>query len=140
MKRKLDKRTQPLAALVLGAAALGLSAPVSFAHHSYSQFDTGKCLTVAGTVRNVQMTYPHVWIWIKAPGANGAVDVWGFEGASPVVLQRVGWPKEALKVGDQVTVRYSPLKDGRKGGAFGSIVKADGTELRSGSPACTTKR
>lgn len=131
--------THRIAALLL-CSTLGLSATQSTAHHSYAQFDTARCESIVGTVRNVVMTYPHAWLWLTTKDAKGGAEIWGFEGASPVVLRKLGWTQTAVKVGDTVTVRYSPLKDGRHGGSFASVQLAGGRELLGGSPACTEKR
>lgn len=131
----MNRSTDRLAAL---AACLGLALACtpSRAHHSYSQFDASKCLTIEGTVHRIEWSYPHVWLWVNVTNAKGAVEPWGFEGASPVVLQRVGWTKSTLKDGDKVSVRFSPLRDGRNGGAFASVKVPDGRDLLGGATAC----
>ena len=120
--------------------ATGMSSAPAGAHHSYAQFDTAKCQSIAGTVRKLEMTYPHVWLWLDTTDTSGTAQVWGFEGTSPVMLQRLGWNRAALQPGDKVTVRYSPLKDGRHGGSFASVQLSDGRQLQGGSPACTGSR
>ena len=94
----------------------------------------------SSTRQSVSPSHPHVWLWLNTTGAKGAAEAWGFEGASPVVLQKLGWTRTALKAGDKVTVRYSPLHDGRHGGAFATVRLPDGRELGGGSPGCTEKR
>jgi hypothetical protein len=139
VESKMNERLHRIVALA-ACSALGLSATQSFGHHSYSQFDASKCLSLVGTVRNLEMNYPHVWLWLNVTDSRGATDTWGFEGASPVILQRLGWTKTSLKVGDKVTLRYSPLRDGRHGGSFASVQLPDGRELQAGSPACTNRK
>jgi hypothetical protein len=46
------------------------------------------------------------------------------------------WKRDVLKTGDKITVRYSPLKDGRTGGALNTVTLPDGTTLRAATPAC----
>jgi len=135
----MNTRIHITAALTL-CTALGLISTRSFAHHSYSQFDASKCLSIVGTVRTMEMTYPHAWLWLNVTDAKGATEAWGFEGASPVILQRLGWSRSSLKSGDKVTLRYSPLKDGRHGGAFAVVQLPDGRELKGGSPAACKER
>jgi hypothetical protein len=137
MGRTMNQRTLGLTALI---ACLGLGPAQSFAHHSYSQFDSAKCQSLEGTVNRVEWTYPHAWLWVNVTDTKGVVTPWGFEGASPVVLQRVGWTRSTLKEGDKVSVRYSPLKDGRHGGSFASVKLSDGRELLGGSPACSPRK
>ena len=58
------------------------------AHHSFAAFDTQTQKTVTGTVKQVEWTNPHIWIWLDVPNAQGGVDVFGFEGMSPNYLAR----------------------------------------------------
>ena len=99
------------------------------AHHSFTMFDIGKCETIEGTVRNYQWTFPHTWIWLFVPNSEGTQDIWGFEGEPPSNLAQDGWTSTSLKKGEKVKLTYSPLKDGRQGGAFSIVEFADGTKL-----------
>src|SRR5712691_11556475 len=111
---RINSRHAFLAGLmtVLLAAA---TAPV-LAHHSFSPFDMGTQKTVTGTVKAIEWTNPHTWIWLDVPNEQGGVEAWGFEGMSPNFLARPGWTRTSLKVGDKITVMFRPLRDGKKGG------------------------
>ena len=126
----MNTRTTLLAVLVI----TGLSAavlPVA-AHHSFSAFNTTETKTVTGTVRNLEWTIPHIWLWLNVPNDKGGVDVYGFEGMSPNFLERRGWTKSTLKAGDKVTVDYNPMKDGKNGGMFRSGKMENGKTLTMG--------
>jgi hypothetical protein len=113
--------------LLLGLAAL--SGRVS-AHHSYAMFDQGRRLSVEGTVRALEWTNPHVWVWVDVPDGKGGATPFGFEAQAPSELQRFfGWTSTSVKRGDRVVVRYAPLRSGKNGGALHTIVFADGREL-----------
>ena len=112
------------AALVVAAGA-GLAQ----AHHSFAPFDMANQKTVTGTVKTVEWTNPHSWIWLDVPNEQGVVEPWGFEGMSPNYLARRGWTRTTLKAGDKITVSYRPLRDGSKGGMFVSTKLADGRTL-----------
>jgi hypothetical protein len=99
------------------------------AHHSFAQFDASKCKTISGTVRTFAWGYPHTWLWLNVQNATGGVDVWGFEGEPPSNLAQEGWSKTSVVKGDKVTVAYNPLRDGRNGGAFAMLKRADGSLL-----------
>ena len=62
-------------------ASLG-SVSAAWAHHSFSNFDMSKTLTIAGTVRAFEWTNPHVWLWIDVPDSKGGSTAWGLEGAA----------------------------------------------------------
>ena len=126
----MNIRTTLLAVLVvtgLSAAAL----PVA-AHHSFSAFNTTETKTVTGTVRNLEWTNPHIWLWLNVPNDKGSVDVYAFEGMSPNFLERRGWTKSTLKAGDKVTVDYNPLRDGKNGGMFRTGKMENGKTLTMG--------
>jgi uncharacterized protein DUF6152 len=110
----------------------------AFAHHSQVLFDMTQCLTISGTVRTWQFESPHSWLWVVVPNARGSSDVWGFEASSPAQMIEAEhrWKRDVVKTGDKVTVRYSPLKDGRTGGALNTVTLPDGTTLRAATPAC----
>jgi hypothetical protein len=102
------------------------------AHHSYAVFDLKKRLTVAGTVAKFEWTNPHsyLWVYVPRPGNPKEYDLYGFENGSPTMMSRQGWTKSVLKAGDQVSIEYSPLKDGRQGGHLARVTFADGRVLR----------
>ena len=88
--------------VVLGSVASG----AAFAHHSFSaEFDAAKPVKLTGIVTNVEWTNPHVWFYINVKDeATGKVTNWGAEMGPPHGLQRGGWRRETLKIGESVTV------------------------------------
>lgn len=116
-------------ALVL-AAGTGLRA-----HHSFAPFNLQTEKTITGTVKQLDWTNPHIWIWLDVKNEQGVVETWGVEGMSPNFLGRRGWTKNSMKPGDAVTMTIRPLKDGSPGGMFVRATLADGTELTSGGRA-----
>lgn len=122
-------------ALLVGAC-LGLSA-VAAAHHSYSMFDGTRTVTVKGTVAKLEWTNPHVFIWMYVPNSavQSGFDLYAFENGSPNVLARAGWSKDTFAAGEELTIEYWPLLDGRTGGHFRQATRADGSTLRgAGGP------
>lgn len=127
---------------IITLALLAVTASSSaFAHHSQAMFDMDKCRTIKGTVRTFQFGFPHSWLWIVVPGPQGADDIWGFESAAPVQMMEVNprWKRDVVNKGDKVTIRYSPMKDGRHAGALGTLALPDGSVLRAATPACAAE-
>ena len=124
--------TKPLAAGVALAAVLA-GVPV-LAHHSFAMFDQKKVMTLEGTVTEFQWTNPHSFIELDVPGAGGRATHWSIELNSPNNLKRQGWSRTSLKTGERVSLRMAPLRDGRPGGLFLDLKKADGKVLDSGLP------
>ncbi|MEO6080755.1 MAG: DUF6152 family protein [Steroidobacteraceae bacterium] len=124
MRHTFSARLFALAVMVASGSAV--------AHHSFAMFDMSSQKTVAGTVKKVQWTNPHIWIWIDVANGKGGTEVYGFEGMSPNFLERRGWKRTTLKPGDAITVLYRPLRDGTNGGMFLSTKLPDGTALSMG--------
>jgi Cu/Ag efflux protein CusF len=116
----------------LVAVAIVMTAASVAAHHSFAVFDMSGQKTATGTVKRVDWTNPHIWIWIDVANDKGGVDIYGFEGMSPNYLERRGWKRTTLKAGEKVTVVYRPLRDGSNGGMFMTTKLANGTVLTMG--------
>ena len=114
-------------AAIFGAVAALLLAGTALAHHSYAMYDRDKHVTVEGTIAKFEWTNPHTFLWFYAPKAGGGYQLTGLEGGGPAELTRMGWSKASFKVGEKVTVEYTPLKDGRPGGSFLKATHADGS-------------
>ena len=125
-----------LARVVVAAVTLG-SAAAAAAHHSYAMFDGTRTVTVKGTVAKIEWTNPHVFVWMYVPNPDrdSGFDLYAFENGSPNVLARMGWSKTTFATGEQLTIEYWPLNDGRTGGHFARALRADGSEVRgAGGP------
>ena len=117
-------------AYILGSlvvAGVLLTSVQSSAHHSFAaEFDASKRVRLTGIVTKVEWTNPHVWFYINVTkderstdGENwtpvdkaGKVENWGAEMGPPHGLQRTGWRRDSLKIGEQVTVVGSLAKNG----------------------------
>jgi hypothetical protein len=113
-------------AMICGAATLAWS------HHAAAPvFDMNAEKTVAGVVKQVDWTNPHIWIWLDVQNASGQVEPWGFEGMSPNFLARRGWTRTSLLPGMRISVTFRPLRDGKAGGMFMTGKLEDGKVLTS---------
>jgi hypothetical protein len=112
-----------------GALVVAAVAAPAVAHHSFAMFDQTKTVSLKGTVAEFQWTNPHAWIELDVPNARGVVERWSIELNSPNNLTRQGWRRSTLKAGDKVTVTINPLRDGKKGGLFNTVLLPDGKRL-----------
>ena len=129
------KTQQAIISIILTIVFIAAGASVAAAHHSAAPFDTTTSKTISGTVKQVDWTNPHTWVWVDVPNSRGSVDTWGFEGMSPNYLGRRGWTKTTLRPGDKITIAFRPLRDGSNGGMFVSATRPDGKLLRmTGEP------
>jgi hypothetical protein len=115
------------------AAGLALAAAPAVAHHSFAMFDQTKVMTLEGTVHEFQWTNPHSFIELDV-ASGGRTQRWSIELNSPNNLTRQGWRRTSLKAGEHISVRIAPLRNGRTGGLFLDLRKADGRVLDSGLP------
>ena len=116
-------------AVVFAALALLAGVPAA-GHHSFAMFDQTKIMTLEGTVTEFQWTNPHAFIELDSAGGRH----WSIELNSPNNLKRQGWSRDALKPGDKIKLRMSPLRNGKPGGLFLDLTRADGKLLDSGLP------
>ena len=114
-------------ALVVTVFALVGARTVS-AHHSHSMFDMTREVEITGTVTSVSYRNPHVFLHVDAKNDSGQVVSWAIEMSNISNMQSRGIHGGTFKVGDVITVRFNPLRDGRFGGNYTSVVAADGKE------------
>jgi len=117
---------------IRGAGALStclfLTIAPAWAHHSMSAaYDDKKPVTVKGTVTKFDWTNPHVLIFVDAADAKGNIANWALEFDSRIELERNGWTRDSVKVGDAVTVEGSLARDGSKQ-ASGKLVTLAGSK------------
>lgn len=119
----------------LVAFTLLLAVP-AFAHHAFvAQYDAGKSTTLRGVVTKVEWTNPHARFYIDVKDASGKVTNWNLELASPNALRRLGWTRDILKVGDQVSAYVAPAKDGAKMANARTVTLGDGRKMVAGIAA-----
>jgi len=114
----------------LWLASLGLlAASPAWSHHSTAMFDYAKTESVTGTVKDFQWTNPHSYIQVLVPDGKGGHTEWSIEIGTPTHMARLGWSKQSLKPGDQVTISFAPMKDGSHAGTVKTATLADGRVL-----------
>jgi hypothetical protein len=102
-----------------------LAVAPAMAHHSFSaEYDNKKPITLKGTVTKVDWMNPHVYFYIDVE-ADGKVTNWGLEMGPPNGLQRSGWTKNTMQVGDEVIVEGTLAKDGSKQANARSVMMAN---------------
>jgi hypothetical protein len=74
-----------------------------FAHHGTAVYDMETLTTVKGTVTEFQFTNPHAQILFDVKREDGKTERWIAETNSATALYRLGWKKDTLKPGAQIT-------------------------------------
>lgn len=115
----------PTWAGLAGIVALGLAGPAS-SHHSHAMFDHSREVAITGTVREYAYNNPHVFLYVDVEEADGKVVEYWVEMSNIPNMIRRGVGAKTFQIGDVVTVNMYPLRDGRPGGNYSTIVAADG--------------
>lgn len=125
--------TRTLGCVVLLA---GLMAGTSVnAHHSTaSVYDPSQEGVVTGALSKLQFVNPHGSITVTVENDDGTTTDWVFTTGSATALANRGISKvgpNALTIGEEVTVKFQPARNGAPLGGFMSLTRADGSELRN---------
>jgi uncharacterized protein DUF6152 len=106
------------------------------AHHSFgSEYDNTKPINLKGAVTKIEWTNPHVYFYIDVRDEQtGNVVNWALEMGAPAVIQRSGWTRNTMKIGDLVLVTGSQAKSGKPHGNARTVtMAATGQRLGAGS-------
>jgi Family of unknown function (DUF6152) len=107
---------------------VGISVP-AFAHHGNSAYDMSKTVPMKATVTKFEYSNPHTQVYYDVTDDKGNVEHWVAETTNPAMLNRVGWSRDTLKPGDQVTLFVNPNKVGAKITFLQKVVFPDGKEM-----------
>ena len=122
--------------LAVSIAAVGVplvSVPL-FAHHGAAALDTGKEVTLKGTVTEWIWSNPHCFLQFDAKDDAGTVRNWAVETQNPTAMTQRGWSRTAFKAGDEVTVTFEPVKNGQPIGRLLTVVLPNGQKLIAAPP------
>lgn len=117
----------------MASALLAPPAPAA-AHHGAATFETGKQVTLKGTVTEWIWANPHCFLKFDAKDDTGTVRNWVAETQNPVSMTARGWSRSAFKVGDEVTVTVEPVKSGAPVARILSVVLPNGQTLVAAAP------
>jgi hypothetical protein len=124
-----------LLAAVAGVLAVSMPA---LAHHSFAaEYDAKKPVSLKGVVTKIDWMNPHVYFYIDVEDESGKVTNWALEMGPPNGLQRAGWTRNTMKVGDEVVVDGSLARDGSKQANARSVTMG-GKKLGGASSEGTT--
>jgi len=123
----LKQRLLPVCLAVAGF--LLIASGTAFAHHGGAVYDMSKMTTVKGVVTDFQFINPHSQIFFDATNDKNEVEKWIAEGNSGTALSRIGWKKDSLKPGDQITAIGNRSKNGSATMHLRKLILANGEEL-----------
>ena len=115
----MNKNLLIIFVIAVGLAFISLPA---IAHHGVAGYDLTKTITLHGTVTRFDWSNPHCVIHMEAKSASGEVQNWTIELAAPSLLTRMGWNKNVMKAGDDITADLHPAQNGAPVGISGTIT------------------
>jgi hypothetical protein len=115
-------------ASIAAAGLLLLSLPV-IAHHGAAALDTGKEITLKGSVTEWIWSNPHCFLKFNARDDTGTVRNWVVETQNPTTMTLRGWSRTAFRFGDEVTVTVEPVKNGEPVGRILHVILPNGQKL-----------
>jgi len=92
---------------VLGLS--GLAVPLG-AHHSMGTYDQSVLVTIRGTISRLEWRNPHTWVVLTVLTPDGKTASQRVEIAGPSRLQRTGFDRSLLAIGDTITIQAWLLK------------------------------
>jgi hypothetical protein len=120
-----------LASFSLMVGLLMTSGPM-FAHHGGVQYDSQHPVELKGVVSDFFWANPHSAIVVDVKDDKGGLTKWAVQCPPLSALERGGWTKHSLQVGDQVTVSVNPARTGAHVGTLRKVVLANGQVLSHG--------
>ena len=110
--------------LLAFAFAVTLTAPL-VAHHSFAAEYGNEPANLKGAVTKIEWQNPHVFFYIDVRDEEtGKVTNWALEMGAPAVIQRNGWTRTTMKIGDIVIVTGTKAKNGKPLANARSVVMA----------------
>lgn len=126
-------RNMTAAASIAALSVLLVSVPL-LAHHGAAGLDTGKEITLKGTVTEWIWSNPHCFLQFDAKDDTGTVRNWAVETQNPTAMTQRGFSRTLFKVGDEVTVIIEPVKNGQPIGRLLTVLLANGQKLVAAPP------
>jgi hypothetical protein len=102
----------------------------TFAHHGSAAYANAVIVMKDAAVTRFIWNNPHCIVMFDVKDDKGNVVHWAGEIGSPPAVSLLGWTRNSLQPGDQVTVYIWPSKSGRPVGRLNKIVFPDGRTLR----------
>lgn len=107
-----------------GVAALAVPA---LAHHSIAaMYDRDRTVELQGVLSKVELINPHAMMEVTVPARSGPATVWAVESRGVQGMTRVGFERGSIAVGEKVTIKGAPARDGGKSLWLNTLQTADG--------------
>ena len=119
-----------LSGKVLAVAVAAALFQPAYAHHSAAAFNTDTEVTVTGVVTEYSFRNPHVYMTLEVTQEDGSKIITEVEAGAASVIGPLGFNRDAVQVGDVVSVHGNPGRRAPETLLLGrELFKEDGTYL-----------
>ena len=109
---------------MMRTAGFGLLLTIAaIAQHS-AAYDADRKVTLKGPVTRIEWVNPRAYFFVDVKDATGTVENWAVEFGNPLELEKDGWKRSTLNIGDVVTVEGAPARGDEKRAVASSVVLA----------------
>jgi len=121
-------------ALVFGIAISVLL--VAGQRSNTATYDSTRQVKLQGPVTRIDWVNPRAFLFVDVKDVNGTVMNWAVDFGNPLELERDGWKKSSLRIGDVVIVDASPARgESREALAKTVVLTSTGKRLFGPPPA-----
>ena len=107
--------------LIVGFGMLWSTAAASAQDEFAATYDSDRQVTLKGAVTKIDWVNPHAYFFINVRDPEGTITNWAVEFGNPLDLEKSGWKRNSLRIGDMVTVEGLPAR-GQSKQAFAKSV------------------
>jgi len=128
MKHTLD-------VLAVGLGILLAATPVAAQHSFSATYDFDRQVKLEGPVTRIDWVNPHAFFFINVRDAGGTITNWAVEFGNPFDLEKDGWKRNTLHIGDVVAVEGIPARGPARQAFAKSVVLKPGGKRLFAAPA-----
>lgn len=109
--------------LLMTAMGFGMLLGAAWAQRAPSAaYDGSRKISLKGVVTRIDWVTPSAFFTVNIQDTNGTVSNWAVEFGNPLDLEKDGWRRNALSIGDVVSVDGNPARDTRRQVLATSVV------------------
>jgi hypothetical protein len=108
---------------VLGIAVIFCSAVSMFSQRPFSAtYDSSRQVKLQGVITRIDWVNPNAFVFIDVKDATGTVTNWAVEIGNPLQLERDGWKRSTVQIGDAIGVEGVPARSEARQASAKSVV------------------
>ena len=109
-------------------------APASAQNPFSATYDGARQVTLKGVVTRIDWANPGAYFFINVRDSSGSITNWAVEIGNPLDLEKDGWKRSSLHIGDTVTVQGVPARsESRQAFAKSVVLDRNGSKLFTAS-------